>query len=1257
MPSHADLPRGTVTLLFSDIEGSTRLVIRLRDRYGDLLLQHHRLLRAAFGEHGGREIGTQGDAFVVAFSRAKEAVAAAVAAQRALAEQDWPDGVRVKVRIGIHTGEPSLGEEGYQGLGVHRAARICAAGHGGQILLSNASRELIEDELSDNLALVDLGENRLKDLDRPERIFQVLYPGVAPSFPPLNTLDPESVDTRAGEPAARVELRIDLLGGFRVAAGEVTVSEAAWRLRKSRGLVKLLALTPEHSLHREQAIEALWPDWDPASASNNLRQALFVARRALDSCGEDGAARIALAHDALTLATDGLRIDVEEFEEAAEEAERAPSIERHRAAIDLYSGELLPEDRFDEWATARRRALRERHLSLLVELALMLEQAGDWAAAAAALQQALLHEPLQERVHRELMRIYAMTGRRQRGLAQFHLLRESLRREVADEPEDETRRLYQDILTRRVGAQDVGESAPAARRGDPAPRLPSNLPLQLTSFVGRDRELSEVVRLGRRHRLVTLTGPGGAGKTRLSLEAAAALFRDTPDGVWLVELAGLSDGSLVPHAVGEVLGVASRSTRRAEEAIAAHVGQRQMLVVLDNCEHVIGASARLVQGLLAGCPNLRVLATSREPLHIAGEVNWRVPSLTPPEAERLFAERASDASSRFALSEENAAAVAEVCRRVDGIPLAIELAAARVGVLAPAQIAEHLRDSLSVLRAGPRTALTRQQTLTATLDWSHALLDEDELTLFRRLGVFAASCDLDAVESVCEGELDVLGRLVDKSLVVVEEQDAAARYRLLDIIRHYARERLEQAGEQKRLEARHRAHYLRLAEELQPTIDEPGARRWLAGEADELRWALRTALRTERDVALRLAGALWRFWHDRGDRSEGARWLEDALSAAPEPSAPRARALHGLSVLSLRRSDHSRALGTAREAVAFFRGSGDRRALSEELHYLGTIAWVFSDYDGAERWCQESQAIAEQAAQPAIVASVIHTLGVISASRSDAAAGRELIARSIDLLGALPQPGEPLLLPVALGFGRIGRESGGLPRLFLEQTFVTARRVTPAGAVAYARCDLAAAERDAGNIAGSQALVEECVSEFRELGDGLGAAQALSQLGNLLSAGGEPEQARERHEESLGLREAADDARGIGLSLLAIAVAAARAAESGRAWASAERALSLFDRTDDGPGRAAAVMQLGYLAADAGRLQEAWELQERALALWREFIPHTPWCTAILLELAQLDAALGEPERAPGRFREAAEIFARIGDQVGLAYCQQVLRA
>ena len=742
------------------------------------------------------------------------------------------------------------------------------------------------------------------------------------------------------------------------------------------------------------------------------------------------------------------------------------------------------------------------------------------------------------------MRIYALTGRRQRALAQFHLLRESLRREFEDEPDEQTRGLYRDILTRRLGAGDRSEQAPAARRADPAPRRAGNLPLQLTSFVGRERELGEVLGLARRHRLLTLTGPGGCGKTRLGLEAAASLLRDAADGVWLVELAGLSDGALVAPAVGAVLGVESRSTRPSEQAVAAHVGEARMLVVLDNCEHLIVACARLVEGLLTHCPNLRILATSREPLHIAGEVDWRVPSLAPREATQLFTDRATAVSSRFVLSEENADAVAEVCRRVDGIPLAIELAAARVGVLAPAQIAERLRDSLGVLAAGRRTALTRQQTLTATLDWSHQLLDDAERTLFRRLGAFAGSFDLAAVETVCAGELDVLARLVDKSLVVVEEQDGAARYRLLDTIRYYALERLAQPGERQALQARHRAHYLGLAEALERAMDGPDARRRLTREDDELRWALRTALSAEPDVALRLAAALWRFWHDRGDRTEGARWLKAALSASPTPSALRANVLHGLSVLVLRIGDHEQSLSAAGEAVAFFRTSSDRRALAEELHHLGTVTWVFSDYDGAERWCGESRTVAEDAREPASVASVIHTLGVIAASRNNTAAGGELIAHSIELLRALPSNGEPLLVPVARGYGRVPGVAGAVPRLFLEQTFVTARRVQAAGAVAYALCDLAALARDAGEVAASRALAEESLARFRQLGDELGAAQALAQLGNLLSAEGEHELARELHEESLAVREAANDARGIGLSLLAISVAAAHGARA-----------------------------------------------------------------------------------------------------------------
>jgi tetratricopeptide (TPR) repeat protein len=324
---------------------------------------------------------------------------------------------------------------------------------------------------------------------------------------------------------------------------------------------------------------------------------------------------------------------------------------------------------------------------------------------------------------------------------------------------------------------------------------------------------------------------------------------------------------------------------------------------------------------------------------------------------------------------------------------------------------------------------------------------------------------------------------------------------------------------------------------------------------------------------------------------------------------------------------------------------------------MGTMAWVLSDYDGAERWCEESRAIAEQTAEPAILASVVHTLGVIAASRHDTATGRGLLTRSVELLRALAEPGEPLLLPVALGYGRARGWAGSPSRLFLEQTFVTARRVRPAGAVAYVLCDLAAAERDADNLPAARGLLEESLARFRRLADDLGAAQALAQLGNLLSAEGEHEVARELHEESLAIREAASDARAIGLSLLAIAVAAAQAEDPERAWASAQRARTLFVRTDDGPGHAAAVMQLGYLSADAGRWREARDLQERSLGMWGDFVPNTGWRPAILLELAALDAALGESERVPGRLRQASAIFAHIGDRAGLAYCEQMLRA
>jgi predicted ATPase/DNA-binding SARP family transcriptional activator len=1038
---------------------------------------------------------------------------------------------------------------------------------------------------------------------------------------------------------------IELLGGFRVVAGGVAVPDGAWRLRKARGLIKLLALAPEHRLHRERVIDALWPDGDPAAASNSLRQALFAARRALDGAGVRGADRLQLVGDLLSL-TDEVRIDVEQFEQAADVAEREPTIANDERAIERYTGELLPEDRFEAWTAARRQALHERHLGLLVELACRHERAGDHAGALAAIGRVLVAEPFHEPAHRIAMRLYALAGRRQRALAQFHTLRESLRREYADEPEVQTRRLYQEILTRRFGAE------PAMPSSDPRPL--GNLPLQLTTFVGRDRELRDVVGLARRHRLLALTGPGGCGKTRLALEAATALLPEIADGAWLVELAGLGDGTLVAKAVAAALGIESRSGRDSSEAVAATIGARPLLLVLDNCEHLIAAVAGLAEGLLRRCPGLRILATSREPLHVAGEVEWRVPSLAPVEAVRLFAERAGRASSRFALSEENAAAVAEVCRRVDGIPLAIELAAARVGVLAPAQIAERLRDSIAVLAGGSRTELTRQQTLTATLDWSHELLGEAERRLFRRLGVFAGSFDLAAVEAVCDGGLDLVGQLVDKSLIGVEEHHGSARYRLLDTVRHYARERLAEAQERAEIERRHRDHHLGLAEELGPLADTPGARERLGLIQDDVRAALASALDADPELAVRLSAALWTPWHDSGERTEGASWLTAALDAAPSPSAARAEALHGLSVLALRIGDDRTSTERAAEAVAIFRAADDPRALADELHHLATINWVFSEYDAAERHCQESRDVAEPAGVKATVASVIHTLGVIAASRFDGR-GRELTARSIELLRALPADGEPLLLPVAAGYGHVPGSGDHVHRLFFEETFVTARRVSPARAIGYALCDLSKLTRDAGEPVLARELIDDALATFARLDDALGRALALRLLGNLLSAQGDHELAADAHEECLEISESAGDARSIGLALIAISVEAAHAGEPDRAWSSAARALALFERCDDRPGCAGSVVQLGHLAADAGRLREALELQERGLELWRGYAMKSGWTAPILLELAELHVALGEPERAPARIRQALAVAEHIGDRGGAAHCQALL--
>jgi predicted ATPase/DNA-binding CsgD family transcriptional regulator len=465
---------------------------------------------------------------------------------------------------------------------------------------------------------------------------------------------------------------------------------------------------------------------------------------------------------------------------------------------------------------------------------------------------------------------------------------------------------------------------------------------------------------------LTLTGPGGCGKTRLALAAAEELVGKFEDGVWLVDLAPLADPSLVPQAVASTPGVREQPGRSLTETLSEYLASKKVLLVLDNCEHLIEACAELADSLLRSCPELRVLATSREALGIAGEVAWPVLSLSLPdlrrvpdtdslpryEAARLFVERARAVKPDFALTDDNAMAVAHVCYRLDGIPLAIELAAARAKLLSVGQIAERLDDSFGLLSSGGRTAMPRHRTLRATMDWSHGLLSEQESVLFRRLAVFAGGFTFEAAESVCVGEhverdevLGLLSHLVDKSLVLVAEEGGEARYRLLETVRQYGWEKLSESGEEGQLRERHAGYYLALAEEAEPELRGEGQLAWLEcleREHDNLRVAMRWLLeRGESEEAAGLGWVLWLFWGIRGHYDEGRRSMEQALSVEGSdamPASARAKALYVEGMMENYQGDHLSAESLLEESISLFRELNDKLGTAYALSNAGFAA-------------------------------------------------------------------------------------------------------------------------------------------------------------------------------------------------------------------------------------------------------------------------------------------------------------------------------
>jgi predicted ATPase/DNA-binding SARP family transcriptional activator len=1077
-------------------------------------------------------------------------------------------------------------------------------------------------------------------------------------------------------------LCISLLGAFSITVGGHVIPDDAWRLRKAKTLIKLLALAPERRLHADRATELLWAGREEASARNNLHQAIFAARRALDSAGLEGRNRLELHEDVIALCPDDpVRIDVLAFEEAAATARAQRDPAAYRDALDSYDGELLPEDRYEEWTASRRDALHELRLALGIELA-ELEASDDPAAAIDRLRSVLVDAPLHEPAHRALMRLYVAGGRRQEALAQFQELKLGLRREFEDEPDDETRRLYREILTRGAGEGEwEGEPArpPTAAAVRSPAESPNNLPRQLTSFIGRERELAEAAALLRNSRLLTLTGAGGCGKTRLALELAGQLLSDFSAGVWPVELAALGEPELIGPAIAQALGTRLASDRAPEVALAGHIGDRQQLLLLDNCEHLVEPVAQLVEALLRHCPRLTVLATSREPLRVPGEVTWRVPSLSLPElvdhspsegsleaeSVRLFTVRAGQAAPGFELDDENAIAISTLCHRLDGMPLAIELAAARVVALTPAQIVERLDDSLDLLSGGSRTAMTRQQTLRATLAWSFDLLDADEQILVRRLAVFAGSFGLEAAEDICAEDplqrqeaVALLGRLIDKSLVHVEESPGDRRYRLLETVRQYAAERLEEAGEREAFERRHRDWYVELAEsDPTPAGDLPARDRLrrLDLERDNLRAALASALADDPQLALRLTVALWRFWLMRGYLAEGYRWLDASLTGAPEHTADRARALLAACLVGLRRGVHAPFHELGAESVAIFAELGDHAGMFDAVEVSTACRAIVSGPADIEALLGEHETLLVDdlpAARPPAWAA--HTRGIAAWFRREYPQARQQFELALKHAGGLTAQPRPALWPLSYGLFSVEPENG-YPLFLQEDTGIVGRRVGGEAAVAYILGNLAVVDRVEGDFDRAGELIEESLARFQRLADVQGEAFALGALGNLARSSGDFERGRELLGRSLALRQEVGDRRGIGITLGCLAVLGARSGDPAGGRAAAEQSRGWFAENDDMIGLSAADLSLANVALSVGdRVGARAHLQDAASVFGGfESTHQESWVLAVL---AAMSAEDGEPATARRWLDRAIRQFELLGGDAGMAYCREVER-
>ena len=914
--------------------------------------------------------------------------------------------------------------------------------------------------------------------------------------------------------------------------------------KKAIALIAYLALTgTSHS--RNYLATLLWPNYDQTHARASLRYTISLLRKALGGEWFDvDRERISLNR------SKNLWLDVDRFhtllagcrghnhkgDEVCPDC-TSPLTE----AVALYQDDFMtgfgikdsPE--FDDWQFLQAQSLQRELAGALEKLVRCQVTEGEFEGAIGYAKRWLELDRSNEVAHRRLMESYAWAGQRSEALRQFRECERILKGEIGVSPQEKTVRLFQAIkedtfpTEKALSKENQVEAELTFLKSEDAPN--HNLPVQLTSFIGREREINEVKTLLTTTHLLTLTGVGGCGKTRLALKVAADLVDEYDDGVWLVELAPLSDPGFISQEIVSVLDLSEQPGRPLVDTLSDYLRSRKLLLILDNCEHLIEACATLTDNLLQSCPNLKVMAASREALGISGESTHRVPSLSTPdpnnllpvedltryEALNLFIDRAMAAVSTFKVTEGNAPAVTQICQRLDGIPLAIELAAARVKALSVEQILARLDDRFRLLTGGSRTALPRQQTLRAMIDWSYNQLSEKERITFNRLSVFMGGWRLRAAEDICADEeiedyeiLELLIGLVDKSLVVVEEASSAEeassvegdggelRYRLLETVRQYRRDKILDSGEAAGLRDRHLEWYLALAEKAEPELVGPDQVEWidrLEVELDNFRaaleWSLGSRDKYEGDSkesedprllraekGLRLAGALNLFWVIRGYYNEGYQWLEESLSKRTKSASARAKALLGAGWILYAKSDYGRAVALCEESLALYQELGDKRGAGYAL--LG--------------------------------------LGIVSLSQGDYVRLKELSEES---LSSFREIGDKLGIAMSLG-------------------------------------DLAAQASYQGDHERAKALIEESLALNRELGNKTGVLGSLLGLGRVVLKQGDPERAKELYKEGLTLSRELGEKRHIANSLRLLGFVALGGEDHNRATQLLKESLVIY---------------------------------------------------------------------------------------------------